>query len=917
MFGPSNDGSLYILDDQSNTFSLQPNILTPYPGGLLGLAGNDNITGSVSPEIINGNQGDDLILGQGGADTLYGGQNNDTLNGGDDDDLLFGNKDNDRIDGGLGNDNLFGGQADDFIIGNSGNDQIFGDLGNDTLTGGAGQDTLTGGDGADVFILEEDAGVTATTADVITDFDNTSDSFAFAGGISKADITLEQTSDGTLIKNQKSGTVLAKVAGVSPQQLSDYFPEPTSSPIPSPTPAPNPSPTPAPIPSPTPAPNPSPSPTPDPSPTPTPTPSVSNFIPEPPPPPPQPVPPLPPPPPPLGLLQGISGNDTLEGSLVNGTNENFVLSGVLANQTVTVQLNSTEFDPKLQIVDRLTGNVIAENSDISSTDTDSELSFKAQLGQKYDIVVVSENGQSGNYTLTTSTSPRPVGELALNQTINADLSGTDDIENPLRNRSFSEDFRLTNLPSGEEVAINLNSGNFDTYLQLINSQTGQVVTENDDVLNASPPTDDSQINFTPEAGVEYIVRVTSSAENTTGNYTLTATTSTPTPVPSDFFSTLTDDQLEAISRDKASDGELSRQDMLDIFADAQDGGIVDANELQDLQKIIDSGKDQVNNSTPFTMKDSTSYLSNKVVEDVKTNNSITTAIDKWFKGTDRPPASFTPTGGSEVSLQYAPLQGSLYGSDGEARIRHIDQGQFADCTPLAILGATFGSQTSDANNRASSVIQNMIEDNGDGTYTIRFYNGSSPEYVTVDNQVVTLNGQLYGARTGDGGVNSNNPNNAAIWVPLVEKAYAKWYQDSKGVANGYNGIGNTASLNEVFPGITGLSVKDSLVSSTPFDQIQSALSNGKFVTVGSNNEAEKNSSSLISGSSEGTHAYSVTNAYVNPSGEQRIIVHNPWGFDGYDFTNKAYVTRDGDQDGFIDLSYNELTSYFYNVVITV
>jgi Ca2+-binding RTX toxin-like protein len=69
MFGPSNDGSLYILDDQSNTFSLQPNFLTPYPGGLLGLAGNDNITGSVSPEIINGNQGDDLILGQGGADT--------------------------------------------------------------------------------------------------------------------------------------------------------------------------------------------------------------------------------------------------------------------------------------------------------------------------------------------------------------------------------------------------------------------------------------------------------------------------------------------------------------------------------------------------------------------------------------------------------------------------------------------------------------------------------------------------------------------------------------------------------------------------------------------------------------------------------------------------------------------------------
>jgi Ca2+-binding RTX toxin-like protein len=882
MFGPSNDGSLYILDDQSNTFSLQPNFLTPYPGGLLGLAGNDSITGSVSPEIINGNQGDDLIFGQGGADTLYGGQNNDTLYGGDDDDLLFGNKDNDRIDGGLGNDNLFGGQGDDFIIGNSGNDQIFGDLGNDTLTGGAGQDTLTGGDGADVFTLEEYAGATATTADVITDFDNTSDSFTLAGGISKADITLEQTSDGTLIKNQQSGTVLAKVAGLSPQQLSDYFPEPPLEEMPRSTVVP-----------------------------------IGVDM---------------PPPVGTGLLQGISGDNTLEGSLVNGTNENLVLSGVLANQTVTVQLDSTEFDPKLQIVDRLTGNVIAENSNISSTNTDSELSFKAQLGQQYDIVVFSENGQSGNYTLTTSTSQRPVGELALNETINADLSGTDDIENPLRNRSFSEDFRLTNLPSGEEVAINLNSDNFDTYLQLINRQTGQIVTENDDILNASPPTDDSQINFTPEAGVEYIVRVTSSAENTTGNYTLTATTSTPTPVPSDFFSTLTDDQLKTISRDKASDGELSRQDMLDIFADAQDGGTVDANELQDLQKITN----QVSNSTPFTMKESTQYLSNKVVEDVKTK-SITTAIDKWFKGTDRPPAWFIPTGGSKVSLEYKPLQGSLYGSDGEARIRHIYQGNFGDCVPLAILGATFGSQKSDADNRASSVIENMIEDNLDGTYTIRFYNENynentlTPEYVTVDNQVVTLNEKLYGAKIDDGQLDPNSdgkldPSNkdAAIWVPLVEKAYAQWYQDSQSntTGNGYNDIGNGATRQEVFPRITGLSVNNppSPVSSTPFDQIESALNDGKFVAVGSNNEAEKNSSSLISGSSTGTHAYSVTNAYVDPSSGQRIIVRNPWGYDGRNVATNQYVTTNGDQDGFdgfIDLSYNEFTSYFRDVVITV
>jgi hypothetical protein len=377
--------------------------------------------------------------------------------------------------------------------------------------------------------------------------------------------------------------------------------------------------------------------------------------------------------------------------------------------------------------------------------------------------------------------------------------------------------------------------------------------------------------------------------------------------------------------------------MLDIFADAQDGGTVDANELQDLNKIIGERRDRVSNSTPFTMKDSTWYLSKKVVEGVKTN-SITTAIDKWFKGTVRPPASFTETDNTgkvlrTASLQYAPLQGTLYRSDEKARIGDIDQGVFGDCTPLAILGATFGSQTSDADNGVSSVIQNMIEDNLDGTYTIRFYNEISltPEYVTVDNQVVTFTsnaasvynqpsgvvGLLFGAAA-DEEYRPNNLNNNPIWVPLVEKAYAQWYQDSKGVANGYDGIGNRASLNEVFPRITGLPVNGSLVSSTPFDQIQLALNNGKFVAVGSNNEAEKNSSSLISGSSEGTHAYSVTKA-DNASGEQRITIRNPWGVDGLiiDRNTNQRETKDDVQDGFINLSYDEFTSYFNNVVITV
>ncbi|SDD49660.1 Hemolysin-type calcium-binding repeat-containing protein [Sphingomonas sp. YR710] len=97
-----------------------------------GTSGNDIMTGTIEP---------DTLSGAGGADTISGLGGNDILNG------------------------------------NAGKDIINGGVGNDRITGGAGADTLTGGPGNDLFVYTDvaDSGTTATTRDVITDFEHAID----------------------------------------------------------------------------------------------------------------------------------------------------------------------------------------------------------------------------------------------------------------------------------------------------------------------------------------------------------------------------------------------------------------------------------------------------------------------------------------------------------------------------------------------------------------------------------------------------------------------------------------------------------------------------------------------------------------------------------------------------------------------
>jgi Ca2+-binding RTX toxin-like protein len=109
---------------------------------LLPTAGNDNLRGYATADIISG---------EGGNDFIYAGDGNDTINGGEGADNLSGENGNDVVNGGAGNDTLYGDNGIDILDGGVGDDSLYGNAGTDILQGGAGNDYFSDSSGAALF----------------------------------------------------------------------------------------------------------------------------------------------------------------------------------------------------------------------------------------------------------------------------------------------------------------------------------------------------------------------------------------------------------------------------------------------------------------------------------------------------------------------------------------------------------------------------------------------------------------------------------------------------------------------------------------------------------------------------------------------------------------------------------------------
>ncbi|HEY9848183.1 MAG TPA: Calx-beta domain-containing protein [Leptolyngbyaceae cyanobacterium] len=105
--------------------------------------------------------------------------------------------------------------------------------------------------------------------------------------------------------------------------------------------------------------------------------------------------------------------------------------------------------------------------------------------------------------------------INLNQTINESLSSADP-NNPTRSGRFADEYTLSGVSDWQQIQVNLNSSDFDSFLQLVNASTGELISSDDD----SGGRPNAQISFTKYPGIDYLIRATSFDSGATGNYTL-------------------------------------------------------------------------------------------------------------------------------------------------------------------------------------------------------------------------------------------------------------------------------------------------------------------------------------------------------------------------------------------------------------
>ncbi|MEH1962762.1 MAG: C2 family cysteine protease, partial [Nostoc sp.] len=339
----------------------------------------------------------------------------------------------------------------------------------------------------------------------------------------------------------------------------------------------------------------------------------------------------------------------------------------------------------------------------------------------------------------------------------------------------------------------------------------------------------------------------------------------------DWYSqNLKDPGLINLTRSLAADGNLSRNDMISLFHNAEDNSVINATELVDLRTIV-------SNSSRFTMLDNVRVLSDDVVNGNTANQwwtggstSKTTLgnlfagsstaqmeklIGKWFLGSDRPTASNSAT--------YQAISGSLFQNGISAD--DIKQGNLGDCYYLATLSSIAQEKP--------NYIQNMFIDNGDNTFTARFFNNGVANYVTVDRYLPTnANGQLIYASPGSSYNNSSNE----LWVGLAEKAYTQlgelgWSRPDNST-NAYSSI-EGGWMDYVTRQVTGLDATMKQVTNMTKTQLIDLVNSNKVLTAG-----------FVNGANYGVvneHAYSVT-AYNAANGTFRV--RNPWGYKDADLT---------------------------------
>ncbi|NJR16292.1 MAG: hypothetical protein HC785_11620 [Calothrix sp. CSU_2_0] len=136
-----------------------------------------------------------------------------------------------------------------------------------------------------------------------------------------------------------------------------------------------------------------------------------------------------------------------------------------------------------------------------------------------------ESGQLGNYQIKVIKEPNNLPSIELGQELK-DISLND---NDLNYDGYQSDYYikeyqldLNGLILGEAIQINLNSNEFDAYLEIYDAKTRSLILSDNDSGANNISSLNSRIMFYPESGKNYILRVTTFSVKEAGEFTLIA-----------------------------------------------------------------------------------------------------------------------------------------------------------------------------------------------------------------------------------------------------------------------------------------------------------------------------------------------------------------------------------------------------------
>jgi hypothetical protein len=341
---------------------------------------------------------------------------------------------------------------------------------------------------------------------------------------------------------------------------------------------------------------------------------------------------------------------------------------------------------------------------------------------------------------------------------------------------------------------------------------------------------------------------------------------------SDWFSAnMVDTALQSLARNLDKDGSLSRADVLSLFRSAEEsGGAVTTSEVASLRALL-------NNGANFGITEAVRNLGGKVLAGMGTAGTTAAGAENlvkhWFLGADHPVG--TSAWGTTFT-SFVQANGSLYVNG--VSYTDVNQGGLGDCYFLSALA--------DAANQTAANITNMFTDNGDGTFTVRFFNNSVADYVTVDRYLPTSNGMIVFAGMGHMAADAGNE----LWVALAEKAYVQWCADTtvRGAeANSFNAISGgyiADALSQILgrPAQLGLQFNETALIAAATSHTPAGLAT----------KGTPSSSQIVGG-----HAYSL----IGYNADTKLFtLFNPWG-----------VNNGSQYPGIVTMTFAQLQANFY------